>query len=63
MLVCRSKLLERGGTVVVVEDITDWRVMEERVARRSVWPQSDAWLQGWLTRFEIRWRRYLARFR
>ena len=35
VLVCRSKLLERGGTVVVVEDITDWRVMEERVAREE----------------------------
>ena len=35
VLVCRSKLLERGGTVVVVEDITDWRVMEERVEREE----------------------------
>ncbi len=34
-LVCRSKILDRGGSVVVVEDITDWRVMEERVAREE----------------------------
>jgi two-component system sensor histidine kinase PilS (NtrC family) len=35
VLVCRRQVLERGGTVVVVEDITDWRHMEERVAREE----------------------------
>lgn len=33
ILVCSRHPLERGGTVVVVEDITKWRKMEERVAR------------------------------
>lgn len=33
ILVCSRHGLERGGTVVVVEDITNWRKMEERVAR------------------------------
>jgi len=35
VLVCRRQDLERGGTVVVVEDITNWRKMEERVAREE----------------------------
>ncbi len=33
VLVCSRHGLERGGTVVVVEDITNWRKMEERVER------------------------------
>lgn len=35
VLVCRQQSLERGGMVVVVEDITEWRQMEERVARED----------------------------
>jgi len=35
VLVCRRQDLERGGTVVVIEDITNWRKMEERVAREE----------------------------
>ena len=33
VLVCSRHALERGGSVVVVEDITSWRKMEEQVAR------------------------------
>ena len=35
VLVCRRQVLERGGTVVVVEDITKWKKMEEKVAREE----------------------------
>jgi two-component system sensor histidine kinase PilS (NtrC family) len=35
VLVCRRQDLERGGTVVVIEDITNWRKMEEIVAREE----------------------------
>lgn len=31
ILVCRRQLLEAGGTVFVVEDITNWRKMEQRI--------------------------------
>ena len=35
VLVCRRQRLEDGGYVVVVEDLTDWRRMEERVEREE----------------------------
>jgi two-component system sensor histidine kinase PilS (NtrC family) len=35
VLVCRRQRLEDGGYVVVVEDLTDWRRMEERIERKE----------------------------
>ena len=46
VLVCRSKLLDRGGTVVVVEDITDWRG-DGRARRQRGTSRCRRSLGGW----------------